>query len=89
MKIDTTDPAFQKDFITSSITFLSFAMQDEVTTGAEIYTKYLEMLDPIIGNRNKQTAPFSDAIPLMYEKIIKYCNDRITILEGNKNESSK
>lgn len=89
MKIDTTDPAFQKDFITSSITFLSFAMQDEITTGDEIYTKYLEMLDPIIGNRNKETAPFSDAIPLMYEKIIKYCNDRITILEGNKNESSK
>jgi hypothetical protein len=64
-------------------------MQDEITTGDEIYTKYLEMLDPIIGNRNKETAPFSDAIPLMYEKIIKYCNDRITILEGNKNESSK
>lgn len=89
MKIDTTDPAFQKDFITSTITFLSYAMQDESETPDQIYTKYIDMLNPIIGNRNKETSPFSDAIPLMYEKVIKYCHDRITILEGNKNESSK
>jgi len=89
MKIDLTDPTFQKDFITSTITFLSFAMQDDSEGPEEIYTKYKEMLKPIIGNRNPENAPFSDAIPLMYEKVIKYCNDRITILEGSKNESPK
>lgn len=77
MKIDFSNAEFQKDFLCGVYAFLAFSLQETGNDPSQASTKFQEMMGPIIGNRNPEMFPFSQAMPFLYEKVIKYCNDNL------------
>lgn len=70
------NPKFQEDFIGGCITFLSLANMND-PDAKDSYDIFKEILNPIQGNRNPKNTMFTEHMPMIYEKIIKYCAEKI------------
>lgn len=67
---------FQTDFIKGSLAYLTIAalvMGDD----RDSETIFNDIMDPIVGNRNRESTTFDTILPQAYEKIIEYCHNAI------------
>jgi hypothetical protein len=76
---------FQKDFIGGCLSFITIAatVKGDTRDSEEIFS---EMMDPIIGNRNRNTTGFDQIMPEMYKKVIEYCHEAIDISDDIENK---
>lgn len=71
---------FQQDFIRGGLAFLAIAgMVKGDDRDAEMI--FNEMMDPIVGNRNRGKTNFDVVMPELFEKIVAYCSEAVTISE--------
>lgn len=76
---------FQQDFIKGSLAYITIAAMirgDE----RDSETIFNEMMNPIIGNRNRDKTGFDVAMPAMYEKIVAYCQEAIDLSQQRENK---
>jgi hypothetical protein len=76
---------FQRDFIKGCISFLTIAaiVRGETRDGETLFN---ELMDPVIGNRNRRSTGFDVVMPQIYEKVIEYCSEAINISNDIENK---
>jgi hypothetical protein len=76
---------FQKDFIKGCLSFLSIAaiVRGDMRDAETIFN---EMMDPIIGNRDRNRTGFDQIMPEIFMKVIEYCSQAIEISEDIEKE---
>lgn len=83
--IDDSTTRFQRDFIKGCISFLTIAaiVRADTRDGETVFN---DLMDPIIGNRNRKVTGFDVIMPQIYEKVIEYCNEAINISTDIENK---
>jgi len=76
---------FQEDFIKGALTFITVAAMIRGDQ-RDSETIFNEMMNPIIGNRNRDRTGFEEIMPSIYEKIISYCNEAIELSQQRENK---
>jgi hypothetical protein len=78
---------FQKDFIGGCLSFIAIAaiVRGDMRDSEEIFN---EMMNPVIGNRNRNTTGFDQIMPEMYKKVIEYCSEAIDTSDDIENKET-
>lgn len=85
MSPDAYTAKFQRDFIKGCLVFLSIAamVRGEERDSEAIFN---EMMNPIIGNRNRNRTGFDTVMPELYRKVIDYCGQAIDVSDDIENK---
>jgi hypothetical protein len=82
---DAHTAKFQKDFIKGCLAFLTIAamVQGDERDGEAIFN---QMMNPIIGNRNRNRTGFDTVMPELYRKVVEYCSQAIDVSDQIENK---
>lgn len=82
---DAFTAKFQKDFIKGSLAFLTIAamVRGDDRDGEAIFN---EMMNPIVGNRNRNSTGFDTVMPELYRKVVEYCSEAIDVSDTIENK---
>ena len=76
---------FQSDFIKGCIAFITIAatVRNDDRDGETVFQ---QMIDPLVGNRNRNGTGFDTIMPELYKKVIEYCSEALIISDSIENE---
>lgn len=76
---------FQKDFIVGCLSFLTIAA---IVKGddRDSETIFNEMMNPVIGNRNRNKTGFDAVMPEIFKKVIEYCSEAVEVSQDIENK---
>jgi hypothetical protein len=85
MPPDDCAAKFQRDFVCGSLTFITIAAMVQGDT-RDPETIFNEMMNPVVGNRNRNRTGFDQVMPEMYRKVIDYCSQAIEVSNTIENK---